>query len=63
MVRVNNANRDEIIDDYIETLLDSMDMDALIVFASERLHDELKQYGNAELHDLISRIYPELLEE
>lgn len=63
MVRVNTNNRDQLIEKYVDTLIESMDTDALISFASERLYSELKDYTNTELQDLISRIYPELLEE
>lgn len=62
-MRVDNFNRNQLIDKYIDTLVDGMDMDSLVRFTNECLHNELKTYGNAELNDLISRIYPELLED
>jgi len=63
MVRVDNSNRDRLIEDYIDTLVDSMDFDALIRFTKDSLNIQLEHYSNSELHDLISRIFPELLEE
>ena len=62
MVRVDNSNREHLIQEYIDTLVDSMDMDSLIQFTKDSLHIQLDHYGNSELHDLISRIFPELLE-
>ena len=63
MVRVNTNNRDDLIEKYIDTLVDSMDLDALVRFTKDSLNIQLEHYTNTELHDLISRIYPELLEE
>lgn len=63
MVRVDNSNRDRFIEEYIDTLVDGMDLDALIRFTKDSLNIQLEHYSNTELHDLISRIYPELLEE
>lgn len=63
MVRVNTNNRDQLMEKYIDTLVDSMDMDALIQVAKDGLYVQLTEYSNTELQDLISRIYPELLEE
>lgn len=63
MVRVNTNNRDQFIENYIDTLVDDLDTDALIRFTKDSLKIQLEQYSNTELHDLISRIYPKLLEE
>ena len=63
MVRVNTNNRDDLIEKYIDTLIDGMDLDALVRFTKHSLNIQLDHYSNSELHDLISRIYPELLEE
>ena len=63
MVRVNSTNRNDLIEKYIDTLVDGMDMDALVRFTKDSLNIQLEHYTNTELHDLISRIYPELLEE
>lgn len=63
MVRVDTNNRDQLMEKYIDTLVDSMDMDALIQIAKDGLYIQLTEYSNTELQDLISRIYPELLEE
>lgn len=63
MVRVNSTNRNDLIEKYIDTLVDSMDLDALVRFTKDSLNIQLEHYTNTELHDLISRIYPELLEE
>jgi len=63
MVRVNTNNRDQLIEKYIDTLVDGMDLDALTRLAKDGLYISLTDYSNTELHDLISRIYPELLEE
>ena len=63
MIRVNTNNRNDLIEKYIDTLVDGMDMDTLIQFTKNSLNIQLKHYSNTELHDLISRIYPELLEE
>ena len=63
MIRVNTNNRNDLIEKYIDTLVDGMDLDALIRFTKDSLNIQLEHYTNTELHDLISRIYPELLEE
>ena len=63
MIRVSNNNRDDLIEKYIDTLVDGMDFDALIRFTKDSLNIQLEHSSNSQLHDLISRIYPELLED
>lgn len=63
MVRVNSTNRDQFIEKCVDNLINNMTTNALRSFAGEKLYDELKCYNNTELHDFISRIYPELLED
>lgn len=52
-MKINDQNRDEIQSRYVETMVDAMDVDALIAFARSTLEAECKPLSNEELEDTI----------
>jgi hypothetical protein len=60
---MKSKKRDEVVDAYVERLIDGMDMDDLIEFAKGKIYDTLETYGDADLVEEISSHYPDLLED
>jgi hypothetical protein len=56
-------NREDLISEYAEAVVDGMDMDTLVMYAIDAIREGLQAYGDEELHDEIARFFPELLEE
>ena len=60
-------NRTELIDAYVDRIIDGMDMKDLIAFAYDVLHSDMeKDFADAtdeEVRDAIAQYYPDLLEE
>ena len=46
---------------YVSNVIDDMDMDSLIQYASDALHDYLDKESNHELIKTVKELYPELL--
>ena len=49
-------------DDYVNPVLDSMDLKTLYIVAAESISGNLDSYSNEELTTEIKEYYPELLE-
>lgn len=62
MIKVNDKNRDEIIENYVEGILDGMDFDTLYAYAFECLRDSKDLMENEALESEILDYYPHLLE-
>lgn len=62
MINVNDKNRDEIIEEYANSILDHMDWDTLYAFAYEQLVQSKNLMDNKALEDEILEFYPELLQ-
>ena len=60
---MKSKKRDEVVDAYVERIIDGMDMDDLIEFAKGKIYDTLETYGDADLVEEISSHYPDLLED
>lgn len=55
-------NREELIAQYAECIVEGMDTDTLATYAIERLMDGLRTYTDEDLTAEIEDFYPELLE-
>jgi len=59
----NTFDRDSLISDYAELVVDSMDMDTLVRFAFDMLVENMEKMSDNELVKEANDYYPELLEE
>jgi hypothetical protein len=55
-------NRDQLQNDYIESIIDGMDHKDLWQFVYDNLYDHLNEYGDEELVTEVKEYYPHLLE-
>lgn len=62
MIMVTDKNREDIIDQYTEYLLDNMDFQSLWELAYEAIHNSKDLMGNEALENEILDYYPHLLE-
>jgi len=60
---MNNLNRDSLIQEYAQTIIDGMDMDTLVSFAYDTLVSNLESYTDEDLLSEVTELHPELLEE
>jgi hypothetical protein len=56
-------NRDSLIQDYAQLIVEGMDMDTLVSFAYDTLIGNLDAYSDEELISEVKEYNPELLEE
>jgi hypothetical protein len=56
-------NREELIADYAQQILDGMDMKTMECFVYDTLRDNLSSYSDQELIDEVTEYNPELLED
>ena len=56
-------DRDSLIQDYAQTILDGLDMDAVLSIAYDTLVDNLSAYSDEQLITEVTEYNPELLEE
>ena len=59
MKNLTNAQRDDLIEQYTEIIVDSMDMDALVQYAQEQLANYYDQLSNSELKEQIINTHEE----
>ena len=57
--KLNDAQRDELISQYSELVVDSMDMDSLVQYAQEQLANYYDQLSNNELKEQIINTHEE----
>ena len=60
---MTSKERDEVVDAYVERIIDGMDMDDLIEFAKGKMYDTLETYSDAELIAEVMRYNPDLVED
>jgi hypothetical protein len=60
---MKSKKRDEVVDAYVERIIDGMDMDDLIEFAKGKIYDTLETYSDAELIAEVMRYHPDLVED
>ena len=58
-----NMNRDQLQNDYIESIIDGMDHKSMYQYVYDNLYDHLNKYDEEELITEVKDYYPELLEE
>ena len=56
------TNREQLIRDYVDQVLDNMDMDTLLGIAEDVLLENLSAYTDEQLIEEVEDHYPELLE-
>jgi hypothetical protein len=61
--KMNNLNRDSLIQDYAQLIVEGMDMDTLVSFAYDTLVSNLESYTDTDLINEVKEYNPELLEE
>jgi hypothetical protein len=55
-------NREELIAQYAERIVEGMDTDTLVMYAIDQLMDGLRTYSDEDLTAEIEDFYPDLLE-
>ena len=60
---MNNLNRDSLIQDYAQLIVEGMDMDTLVSFVYDTLVSNLESYTDEDLLSEVTEYNPELLEE
>lgn len=58
-----NFDRQEVLDAYIDRILDNMSTKDLMRIVGDQLEENLSEYSDEELISEVSEYYPELLEE
>jgi hypothetical protein len=58
-----SIDRDSLIADYAQQILDGMDMKTMECFVYDTLRDNLSSYSDQELIDEVTEYNPELLED
>lgn len=61
-MEVNMKNRNDLINEYANFVVDGMDIDTLVMYAIDAIRDGFRSYSDEELHEEIATFYPELLE-
>ena len=56
-------NRDQLQNDYIESIIDGMDHKSMYQFVYDTIEQNLETYSDEELVTEVKDYYPELLEE
>ena len=59
MKELNDAQRDELISQYCELVVDNMDMDSLVQYAQEQLVNYFDKLSDSELEDEIRYSFDE----
>jgi NAD/NADP transhydrogenase alpha subunit len=55
--------KDELIGEYATRIVEGMDMDTLVAYATDQLLDALSTMSDEDLREEIADFYPDLLEE
>ena len=59
----NTMNRQELMETYIEEIIDGMDHKSMYQYVYDNLYDHLNKYDEEELIEEVKDYYPHLLEE
>ena len=59
----NTMNRDQLQNDYIESIIDGMDHKTMYQYVYDMLEQSLETYSDEELKTEVKDYYPEFLEE
>ena len=63
MKKLNDAQRDELISQYSELVVDNMDMDSLVQYAQEQLANYFDNLSDSELKEDIDNYDEDLFDE
>ena len=63
MSKLNSAQRDELIEQYVEIVVDNMSEESLVLYAQEQLKSYYTKCTNSDLKGDINEYDPELYEE
>lgn len=63
VTKVDYSNRARLIQEYIDQIIDGMDLEDLIDMSKCYLGDDIRLWSNSKLEKQIQKYYPELLEE
>jgi hypothetical protein len=58
----NRPFRNKVQDEYIERIVDGMDMTDLVMMAYETLHEQMNELSDEDLLEDVKQFYPDLLE-
>jgi hypothetical protein len=59
---MNNINRDELISNYVDRILDNMSTKDLMRIVGDQLEENFASYSDEELISEVEEYYPELIE-
>ena len=57
------TNREQLISDYVDRILDNMSTKDLMQIVGDQLEENLSEYSDSELLNEIEESYPELIED
>lgn len=60
---MNTINREQLISDYVDRILDNMSTKDLMRIVGDQLEENLASYSDEELITEVEEYYPELLED
>ena len=63
MKKLNDAQRDELISQYCELVVDNMDMDSLVQYAQEQLSNYFDKLSDSELKEDVDNYDEDLFDE
>ena len=63
MKKLNDAQRDELISQYSELVVDNMDMDSLVQYAQEQLSNYFDKLSDSELKEDVDNYDEDLFDE
>ena len=63
MKKLTSAQRDELISQYSELVIDSMDMDSLVQYAQEQIANYVDSLSDSELKEEVDNYDEELFDE
>lgn len=56
-------NRDEVLDEFVERIVDGMDLGTLMTYAIDKMRESYDEVSDEDLTKEIADFYPDLLEE
>ena len=60
---LTDMNRQQLLETYIEEIIDGMDHKTMYQYVYDNLYDHLNNYGEEELKNEVEEYYPHILEE
>lgn len=59
----NMKNRDEVLNEFVERIVDGMDMEAIVSYAIDKMRESYDDVSDEDLAKEIADYYPDLLED